>query len=433
MTPELVGVISIFTLGVFLALRVPVGIAMIVVSTAGYGYIISPGGALSKLGSSPYIFASSYSLSVIPLFVLMGMFLSSAGLGSEIFKFANAVLGKLRGGMAMATIGASMLFSAVSGSAVATATTISIVAVPEMRKYKYNDSLSTGSAAVGGTLGILIPPSGVLVLYGVLTEEPIGRILIAGILPGIMTGLLLIITTYLVVRWKPQLAPIAEYESRTMIEVLLISKTIWPIPVIFCISMGGIYGGVFTPTEAGAVGAFLSLAYTLLARRLGWGAFLESVSSAVRIVAMLFIIIIGGKMFGGLVAVSRIPLSISQSLLNLDVAPFVVILLIFIVYFLMGIFMEEWATLVIMTPIIYPIIIDLGYNGIWFGVLTIMMLLTGLLTPPVGVIGFVVASVTKVSSETVFRGLIPFWITLLIAGLLIIIFPEIALFLPNLM
>lgn len=158
MTPELVGVISIFTLGVFLALRVPVGIAMIVVSTAGYGYIISPGGALSKLGSSPYIFASSYSLSVIPLFVLMGMFLSSAGLGSEIFKFANAVLGKLRGGMAMATIGASMLFSAVSGSAVATATTISIVAVPEMRKYKYNDSLSTGSAAVGGTLGILIPP-----------------------------------------------------------------------------------------------------------------------------------------------------------------------------------------------------------------------------------------------------------------------------------
>ena len=431
MTPEIIGLIGIVAMLVLLSLKVPVGIAMIVVSVAGYGYIVRPAAALTRLGSDPFTSVTSYAFSVIPLFILMGLFLANAKLGSDLFTFVNALLGRLRGGMAMATIGASALFSSVCGSSIATASTIATVTVPEMRKYHYHEGLAAGAAAAGGTLGILIPPSAALVLYGILTEEPIGKLLIAGLLPGIMTALILMVAAYLVARFKPHLAPPSAATERPAIWPAL--RKTWAIPAIFGTSIGGIYGGIFTPTEAGAVGAFLSLAFTGMFGRLSWAAFVEACHQTARVTAVIFLIVVGGKMFGYFLTVTRIPLAITSFIATLDVSPLVVVFILFALYFVMGALMDEIAILVIMTPIVYPLISKLGYDGVWFGVLTIMMLLTGLLTPPVGLLSFIVSGLTGVPLNKVYAGVTPFWLALIVAISLVIIFPEIVLFLPRLM
>ena len=431
MTPENIGLIGIAAMLALLCLKVPVGIAMIMVSVAGYGYIIRPAAALARLGSDPFTSVTSYAFSVIPLFILMGLFLANAKLGSDLFTFVNALLGRLRGGMAMATIGASALFSSVCGSSIATASTIATVTVPEMRKYHYHEGLAAGAAAAGGTLGILIPPSAALVLYGILTEEPIGKLLIAGLLPGIMTAVILMVAAYLVARLRPHLAPLDSGAERRAIWPAL--RQTWAIPAIFGTSIGGIYGGIFTPTEAGAVGAFLSLAFTSVTGRLSWKSFVGACHQTVRVTAVIFLIVVGGKMFGYFLTVTRIPLAITGFIAALDVPPLAVIFLLFALYFVMGALMDEIAILVIMTPIVYPLVTKLGYDGVWFGVLTIMMLLTGLLTPPVGLLSFIVSGLTDVPLSKVYAGVTPFWIALLVAIALVIIFPEIVLFLPRLM
>lgn len=431
MTPEIIGLVGIVAMLVLLGLKVPVGIAMIVVSAAGYGYIVRPSAALTRLGSDPFTSVTSYAFSVIPLFILMGLFLANAKLGSDLFTFVNALLGRLRGGMAMATIGASALFSSVCGSSIATASTIATVTVPEMRKYHYHEGLAAGAAAAGGTLGILIPPSAALVLYGILTEEPIGKLLIAGLLPGIMTAIILMIAAYLVAFFKPHLAPLGIATERPAIWPAL--RKTWAIPAIFGTSIGGIYGGIFTPTEAGAVGAFLSLVFTGITGRLSWASFVGACHQTARVTAVIFLIVVGGKMFGYFLTVTRIPLAITSFIAALDVSPLVVIFLLFALYFIMGALMDEIAILVIMTPIVYPLIIKLGYDGVWFGVLTIMMLLTGLLTPPVGLLSFIVSGLTGVPLNKVYAGVTPFWLALIVAISLVISFPEIVLFLPGLM
>ena len=427
----MVGLIGLLAMLALLALKVPVGIAMIAVSVSGYGYIIRPSAALARLGSDPFTSVTSYAFSVIPLFILMGLFLANAKLGRDLFSFVNALLGRLRGGMAMATIGAGALFSSVCGSSIATASTIATVTVPEMRKYNYHEGLAAGAAAAGGTLGILIPPSAALVLYGILTEEPIGKLLIGGFLPGLMTAAILMTAAHLVARFKPHLAPITERAERTAI--LSEVRKIWAIPAIFGTSIGGLYGGVFTPTEAGAIGAFLSLIFTLMTRRLSWSSFVAALHQTARVTAVIFLIVVGGKMFGYFLTVTRIPLTLTTLISSLDVAPVVIVIILFALYFVMGALMDEIAILVIMTPIVYPLIIKLGYDGVWFGVLTIMMLLTGLLTPPVGLLSFIVSGLTDVPLNKVYAGVTPFWMALMVAILLVIIFPEIVLFLPRMM
>ena len=431
MTPEVVGLIGLLAMLALLALKVPVGIAMIAVSVVGYGYIIRPSAALARLGSDPFTSVTSYAFSVIPLFILMGLFLANAKLGRDLFSFVNALLGRLRGGMAMATIGAGALFSSVCGSSIATASTIATVTVPEMRKYNYHEGLAAGAAAAGGTLGILIPPSAALVLYGILTEEPIGKLLIGGFLPGLMTAAILMTAAHLVARFKPHLAPITERAKRAAI--LSEVRKIWAIPAIFGTSIGGLYGGVFTPTEAGAIGAFLSLIFTLITGRLSWSSFVGALHQTARVTAVIFLIVVGGKMFGYFLTVTRIPLTLTTLISSLDVAPVVIVIILFALYFVMGALMDEIAILVIMTPIVYPLIIKLGYDGVWFGVLTIMMLLTGLLTPPVGLLSFIVSGLTDVPLNKVYAGVTPFWMALMVAILLVIIFPEIVLFLPRMM
>jgi tripartite ATP-independent transporter DctM subunit len=429
--PETIGLIGILAMLLLLTLKVPVGIAMIVVSAIGYGYIIRPAAALARLGSDPFTSVTNYTFSVIPLFILMGVFLANAKLGSDLFAFVNAFMGRLQGGMAMATIGASALFSSVCGSSIATASTIATVTVPEMRKYHYHEGLAAGAAAAGGTLGILIPPSAALVLYGILTEEPIGRLLIAGLIPGIMTAIILMIACYLVARFRPHLAPLGFQLERPRFWSAL--RKTWAVPAIFGTSIGGIYGGVFTPTEAGAVGAFLALLFSGITGRLSWAAFVAALDQTARVTAVIFLIVVGGKMFGYFLTVTRIPLLILNSIAVLEVPPFAVVFLLFALYFVMGALMDEIAILVIMTPIVYPLVTKLGYDGVWFGVLTIMMLLTGLLTPPVGLLSFIVSGLTGVPLNKVYAGVTPFWLALLVAISLVIIFPEIVLFLPRMM
>jgi len=429
--PEIVGLLGIIAMLVLLALKVPVGIAMIAVSVVGYGYVVRPAAALARLGSDPFTSVTSYAFSVIPLFILMGLFLANSKLGSDLFSFVNALLGRCRGGMAMATIGASALFSAVCGSSIATASTIATVTVPEMRKYNYHEGLAAGAAAAGGTLGILIPPSAALVLYGILTEEAIGKLLIAGFLPGVMTAGILMLAAYLVALIKPEYAPIAA--RRTSGSLWKTFKRTWSVPAIFAISIGGIYGGVFTPTEAGAVGAFLSLLFGVVSGRLSGKALAAALYATARVTAVIFLIVVGGKMFGYFLTVTRIPLMLTDYISSLGIAPFLVIFVLFALYFVMGALMDEIAILVIMTPIVYPLVIKLGYDGVWFGVLTIMMLLTGLLTPPVGLLSFIVSSLTNVPLSKVYAGVTPFWLALIVAISLVIIFPEIVLFLPRLM
>jgi tripartite ATP-independent transporter DctM subunit len=431
LAPELVGLVGFVIMLALIALRVPVAISMIAVAVVGYSYIVSPDAALARFGADAFRAASLYSLSVIPFFIFMGMLLAYANLGRDLYLALDRFLWRLRGGLAIATIGASTLFASVSGSSVASASTMSRVAVPEMQRYGYDDGMSAASAAVGGTLGALIPPSALLVLYGVLTAEPIGQVLIAGFVPGVMTAGLLMVTAYVLVRRRPSLAP--GEVARPEVSVGQAIKLVWAVPVIFAISMGGLYLGVFTPTESGAAGAALALVYGLVTRRLRRPAFTAAVSETIKVSAQIFLLMIAGQMFGFFLAVTRIPMWLGRTITDLDVLPWLVVGIIFLIYFALGAVMDEIAILVIMTPMMYPVIIDLGYDGIWFGVLTIMMLLTGLLTPPIGLITFVVSGLTGISLGKVFRGLTPFWFTLCVAIVLVIAFPAIATWLPEAM
>lgn len=431
MSPELVGVLGLVVMVALLLMRVPVAVAMIGVAIVGFGLITNFDAALARLGSDTFFGATLYSLSVIPLFVMMGLLLAYASLGADVYRAIDVFLWRIRGGLGMATIGASALFGAVSGSAVASATTMSVVAVPEMRKFDYDEGFAAGAAAVGGTLGALIPPSAVLVLYGVLTEEPIGQVLIGGIVPGILCTVLLMATAYLVVRIRPHYAP--RPVEQPELGKLAALRLIWAVPVIFGISMGGIYFGVFTPTEAGAAGAFLALVYGLITRRMSWEGFKFAISRTIRTTSFIFMLVIAGQIFGFFLTTSRIPVGLGNWIADLEVAPWAIITMIFVVYFILGALMDEIAILVIMTPIMYPVIIALGYSGVWFGVLTIMMLLTGLLMPPVGLITFVVAGVTNIELGKVFRGIFPFVGALAVAIMLVIFFPAVATWLPDLM
>jgi tripartite ATP-independent transporter DctM subunit len=431
-TPELIGLLGFVALLVLLAVRVPVGIAMLAVSTGGYAYIVAPDAALARLGSDAFTGATTYSLSVIPLFVFMGLLLAQAQLGKDLYALLDAMLWRLRGGLAIGTIGASAIFGSVSGSAVASASTMSVVAIPEMRRYRYDDGLAAACTAVGGTLGALIPPSAVLVLYGILTEEPIGQILIGGIIPGVMTALILMATAWLVVWRRPHLAPEVTRNRDGASPLRLISR-VWAVPVIFGLSMGGLYFGVFTPTEAGAVGAALALLFGLVSRRLSWSAFWQATSQTALVSAVIFLVVIASQMYGFFLSVTRIPRNLGEFVQNLNIAPFLIIALIFAIYFVLGALMDEIAILVIMTPMMYPIVIELGYNGVWFGVVSIMMLLSGLLTPPVGLIVYVVSNISRIPVNRVFVAVTPFWLALIVAVALAVAFPGIVTVLPELM
>ncbi len=432
MSPEQVGILGIVLLLILFVLRMQVGLSMLIVGFLGYTYLTNTTASQSMLGIVPYATAGTYSLSVIPLFVLMGMFLSYSGLGSDVFKVVDAWMRHLRGGMAMATIGTCAAFAAVSGSATATAATIGAVALPEMKRYGYNSSLATACVAAGGTLGILIPPSSILILYGILVEQSIGKLLIAGILPGILQAVLFMITIYIVVKHNPGLAPIQPEVSFR--EKMVSLKPVWPVLVIFLMVMGGIYLGVFTPTEAAASGAFIALIISIISRRFSWRVMTDSLDQSARTTAMLFLILIGAIAFSRFLAVTRIPFELSAFIAGLGVSRYVVMGAILLVMIILGCFIEGISLMVLTIPILYPLIVQLGFDPIWFGVLMVVMLNIGMVTPPVGINVYVTAGVAKdVPLMTIFRGVIPLWIAMIACAILLIAFPQIATFLPSLM
>lgn len=432
MSPELIGLIGIGILLVLFALRMLVGVSMLMVGFLGYCYLASPKAGLTKLGIDPFVTASNYSLSVVPLFILMGMILSYGGLGRDLYRAVDTWLGHLRGGMAMATIGACAGFAAVSGSTTATAATMATVALPEMKRYGYKDSLATACVAAGGTLGILIPPSIILILYGIITLEPIGKLLIAGILPGILQTILFMGTVYIQVRRNPDIAPLRAEAAFS--EKLTSLKKVWPVLAIFILAVGGIYLGVFTPTEAGAVGAFGAFIFSMAAGHLNKDSLVGALDQAARTTAMIFLIVIGATVFGQFLAVTKIPFELSAFVAGLGISRYLIMAIILFLFIALGCFMEGIAILVLTMPIIHPLIIDLGFNGVWFGVIIIIMLNIGLVTPPVGLNVYITAGVAKdVPLQTIFRGVIPLWLAMIVCAALLVAFPQIATFLPNLM
>lgn len=432
MSPEIIGIVGIIALLVLFMLRVPVAFSLILVGVSGLALIRGWDSALVQLGTTPFSTASSYSLSVIPMFILMGMFLSYSGFGRDLYTAVDAWIGHIKGGLAMTTIGTSALFSAISGSVNATTATMARISLPEMKKYRYDDALSTSCVAAGGTLGILIPPSVILVLYGILTMEPIGKLLIAGLVPGILQMMLFMLMIYVLVWRKPGIAPVTEKKSFS-VKIRSLAY-VWPFVLLFALSIGGIYFGYFTPTEAGGVGAFGAFLLTVITRRLSFEDFKKSLSETTRLTAAIFFIIIGADIFSKFLALSTIPVKITQYVSNMALPAMAILALILVVYVILGLFLEGIAIFVLTLPVVYPLITMLGFDGVWFGVVMILVMNIGLLTPPMGLSIYIISGVAKdIPAQRIFKGVIPMLFMMILCLVLIVVFPSIVTFLPDLM
>lgn len=430
MSGSLIGIIGLGALFLLLALRMPVGIAMLLVGFCGTWALNGIQSAYATMANEAYVLASYYELIVIPLFVLLGNVASVSGMSRDLYAAAYAWIGPVRGGLATATVLGCSGFAALSGSSVASAATMGGVALPEMRRYGYDPGLATGAVAAGGTLGILIPPSTGFVIYAVLTEESIGRLFMAGILPGILLTLLFIATVVWITARNPKLAPPGPAADAGARRHSLIRAA--PMLGIIAGTIGGIYLGIFTPVEASGIGAFLACLVALARRALDWKRIEEVLLATVRTSAMCFLILIGAHVFSPFLALTHIPDILGEALLALDVNRYVILAAILLVYILLGTFLEGFAMLVLTLPIVFPIITALGFDPIWFGVLVVITLEMGLISPPVGVNVFVVkAMAPDISMARVFRGILPFWIAMAVALVLIVLLPDIALFLPR--
>jgi len=430
MSPENIGLIGIVVMLVMLALKMPIGIAMLLVGIVGFGMLNGWPAALSALGSYPYSYAAVYDLAVIPLFVLMGNLASASGMGRDLFATAYAWVGHWRGGLASATIVSCAGFAAVSGSSVASAVTMGKVCLPEMKRYRYEDALATATVAAGGTLGILIPPSTAFVIYAILTEQSIGKLLLAGFLPGLLLTGLFVVTIMIWTRIRPQDGPPGP--RATAAEKIAVLGRSGPMLITVGISIGGIYAGIFTPGEAAAVGAFLAFLITIWRGALTSATLSEVLLDTVKTTSMVFLILIGALVFGPFLALSGLPMKIAEALGGLELPRTAILAIIVFIYMILGMFLEGFAMMVLTLPIVIPVIKSLGYDLIWFGVVMVIVLEMGLLSPPVGINCFVVKGlVPDVPMGRIFMGIVPFWITMILSVILLTIFPEIALFVPN--
>jgi tripartite ATP-independent transporter DctM subunit len=432
MSPEWIGVLGIVVLFVLLGLRMPVAVALMIVGTGGIALLSNSRAALATLGSETFVIATKIELTIIPLFVLMGNLASVSGLSRNLYDAAYAWVGHWRGGLASATVVGCSGFAALSGSSVASAITMGRVALPEMKRYDYDSRLATGSVAAGGTLGILIPPSTGFVIYAILTEESIGRLFMAGILPGLLLTGLFIVTITLVTLWRPSYGPAGP--SNPLGEKIIALAKAGPLLAIIAITIGGIYGGVFSPMEAAGVGAMLTLGVALYRRSLNWGKFGEILLQTVRISAMSYLILIGAHVFSPFLARTDIPGLMTEGLIGLGLGSYGTLIIILVAFIILGTFLEGFAMLVLTLPIVFPLILALGFDPIWFGVIMVIVLEMGLITPPVGVNVFVVKSIAPgVSMGRIFAGIVPFWLAMLACLIILLTFPQIVLLLPDTM
>jgi tripartite ATP-independent transporter DctM subunit len=408
------------------------GAAMGLFGFLGLVYIRGLNHALGELMTVPYTVFSSYDLTVIPLFILMGQLCFYAGMSADLFGTTYKWLGQMRGGLAMATVAACAGFAAVCGSTVATAVTMGLVALPEMKKYNYGETLSTGCLAAGGTIGILIPPSLSFIIYGIMTGQSIGQLFLAGVLPGIIQASLFIITIFVLCTRNPHLGPGG---PRTGFKEKILSlRNTWIVILLFVSIIGSLYTGICTPTEAAAIGAFVAFVFAVIKRRLTWKTMKSSFQDTVKSTSMLMIIFAGAIIMSHFLAVTRIPMIMADTVVALQVNRYIVLSFIIFVYLILGCLMDPGSMLLLTIPTFYPIILALHFDPIWFGVLVTIMCEIGVITPPVGLNVFVIHGIAGgVPMYTIFRGIVPFLIADIILLAIIILFPEISLFIPSLM
>ena len=436
MDPTLIGILGILIMLAIFMTRMPVAYVMAMVGFVGFSIMISPKGGLNLISRNIYEAFSSYGLTTIPLFILMGQLAFNSGIGRRLYETAYRFLGSTHGGLAMATVSACTAFGAVCGSSPATAATMATVGLPEMKRYNYADELATGSVASGGGLGMIMPPSVVLIVYGVLTEQSIGALFVAGIIPAILMTILFIGCIYFLCRMSPSQGPPGEkFTWKQKIKSL---SGMGDTLAVFILVMGGLFFGLFTPTEAAAVGAFGVLLVAIIRRQLSWQGFVKSLYETLRTSCMVMFLIAGAVVFGKFLAVTRIPFNIASWIGGFNLPPFMVLAAIVLVYFIGGCVMDALALVMLTIPIFYPVVLNLGYDPIWFGVIIVLVTQMGVITPPVGINVYVVYGVAKgmgreVRLEAIFKGILPFLVAIVCGIIIMAIFPQIILVLPTLM
>jgi tripartite ATP-independent transporter DctM subunit len=432
MTEGLVGLLAMLALAF---LRVPIALAMGIVGVAGYAYMRDWNWTLAFAMAQTKVYETgrSYTLSVVPLFILMGNFVTRAGMSAELFRAAYAFIGHRRGGLAMATVWASAGFGGICGSSIATAATMAKVAYPSMKSFGYSERLATGAIAAGGTLGIMIPPSTIMVIYGVFTETNIGKLFAAGVVPGLLGATLLSLAVVYTTWRDPTAGPPGR--RATWSERARALRAVWAVAALFAFVMGGIYGGLFTATEGAGMGAFGALVFALSRRPgLGWVALYQALLESARTTAMLFLILIGALMFAEFVNITTMPADLTALVSRFELHPTLVMFAICAIYVLLGTAMEELSMVLLTMPVFFPLVVHLGFDPIWFGVIIVCVVEIGLISPPVGMNLFVLKTLLPgVSTGTVFRGVMPFmWADVLRLAILVA-FPWLALWLPSLM
>ena len=429
MIEALSGFIAIFVLAL---LRLPLAFAMAIVGVVGMGFMRGWQPALASSAQVVYETGFAYTLSVIPLFILMGNFVAKAGLAHELFRAAYVFIGHLRGGLAHATIAACAGFGAICGSSIATAATMSKVAYPSMKKLGYSDSLSTGVIAAGGTLGIMIPPSTIMVIYGIVTETNIGRLFAAGVIPGLLTAILLMLAVVVVTSVDPEHAPPGERSSWPQRWSAL--RGIWGVLLLVIVVLGGIYGGVFTATEGAGIGASGAFLFALARGALGWRSLLDVLVESARTTAMLFALLIAATIFANFVNFTSMPGELKEIITHLGLSPVMVVAAMMAIYVLLGTVMEELTMVLLTIPLFFPIVMALGFDPVWFGVLIVMVIQIGLVSPPVGMNLFVLnALLPRVGLGTIFKGVWPFVLVQIVMLAILVAFPVLSLWLPSFM
>ncbi|HUT67206.1 MAG TPA: TRAP transporter large permease subunit [Dehalococcoidales bacterium] len=431
MSPVTIGIICFAALFTLIAIGLPVGFGMALVGFGGLWFLISEQAAMIKMGLTPFDTIANYSLSVLPLFLFMAQITFVSGLSKDLYNLASKWLGHQPGGVAMATVGACAGFAAVSASSLATASTMGLVAIPEMKRQKYDPALATGCVAAGGTMGSLIPPSGVLIIYGIITETSIGKLFMGGMIPGILEAIFYMATIYILCTWKPSLGPRGTRYSLT--EKFAAFKGCVEIIGLIILVLGGLIIGWFTPTEAGAVGAFGAIVFSLFRKRLTWQKFLTALMETIKTTGMIYGILIGAMIFNYFVAITTIPTVLSDFVGGLPLAPLAIIGLVMVVYLILGCFIDASAMMLLTLPVFFPLAMSLGFDPVWFGIITVRAIEIAMITPPIGINVYVISGVAPdVPLQTIFKGIIPFLIADLLHVTLLLLVPSVVLFLPNL-
>lgn len=432
MDRETVMIVGFVALFLMMAIRVPIAIAMSLVGIGGFAAVVGPSQALRLVSLSPLSTATTYHLGMIPMFILMGAFATRSGMSHELFRAAGAWLGHRRGGLALSTIASCAGFAAISGSSIATAATLTKVALPEMRRAGYSDSVSSGVIAAGGTVGILIPPSIVLAVYGIITEQDIGKLFIAGLVPGLLAVALYMLTVSIIAYMRPDDMPVGPRQGWG--ERFKSLRDVWAIALLFLLVVGGIYAGVVTPTEAASLGAVGALVIGVARRRLSWADIKVCLVDSLRISISIFFVFIGALLFSYFLAITRAPQQVAEYLTALPISPMGIMVLILLLYLVLGCVLDSMAMVVLTVPILFPVVTSLGFDPIWFGVMVVMAIELGLITPPIGMNVFVINSVERnIGLTTIYKGLLPFIAIDVVRIAVLLFFPSIALFLPSLM